>query len=90
MELPASEIHGWMEFFATYPFTQDREDARAALISQTIAVAFTGKKHDIKEFLPDYLDTVSGKKTDEQRRRESERFAQQLMKLNETLYDNPT
>jgi len=56
--MPASEYFGWQEYFDIYPFTQDREDARFAMLAAVIANV-SGKmlKSSMSEsvFLPDYL-----------------------------------
>ena len=52
----------WEEYFKIYPFSEDRADSRAALISQTVA-NMSGQKLkvllDLSTFLPKYLDEVS-------------------------------
>ena len=84
MELPATEIMGWMEYFEIYPFTQDREDARVALLAQTIA-NMSGKSlkktMDIGMFIPNWLnDTESTtQRTLEQQKVADEAFAAKLI-----------
>lgn len=61
MALPATEIVGWEEYYSIYPFPQEREDARTALLAQTVAnmsgrMIKDGYEKKIEEFLPDYLD----------------------------------
>lgn len=71
--MPASEFLGWQDYFSIYPFTQEREDARAAMLASVIA-NISGKvlKQPLKEkvFMPDYLATrqpVVEKSLDQQR-----------------------
>lgn len=56
--MPSTEYLGWQAYFDIYPFTQDREDARFAMLATVIA-NISGKtlKHSLKEtvFIPDYL-----------------------------------
>ena len=59
-ELPASEIEYWHEYFHRYPFTQDREDMRTALICQTIA-NMSGKKVKKDLSISVFLPNFSGK-----------------------------
>lgn len=60
MALPASEIEFWRDYYSIFPFPQERADARAALIAQTIT-NMSGKmlrdnyRAEMTEFLPDYL-----------------------------------
>lgn len=60
--MSASEFHGWQAFFSIYPFSQDREDRRVAMLS-AIVCNVSGKtlKHLIKEneLMPDYLQLRS-------------------------------
>lgn len=63
---PASEIVGWEEYFSIYPFTQDREDARTALLASTIASVIWGKPIKLEKFLPDYLGKQAEKSLREQ------------------------
>ena len=37
MELPASEIEFWRTYYSVFPFPEERADARAAMIAQTIS-----------------------------------------------------
>ena len=50
----------WIEFFSIYPFTQDREDERVALLATVIA-NISGKAlkrpAKITDFLPVYVPT---------------------------------
>ena len=56
--MSAKEYIGWQAFFDIYPFTQEREDARTALLTQMIA-NMSGKqlKHPAKlsAFIPVYV-----------------------------------
>jgi hypothetical protein len=68
LELPASEIEFWRAYYSIFPFPQERADARAALIAQTIANMSGRMLKDIhlrslEDFLPDYIDTVSTQKS---------------------------
>lgn len=61
MQLPASEINYWRDYYNIYPFPQEREDARTALLAQTISnmsgrMLKDGFERKLEEFLPDYLD----------------------------------
>jgi hypothetical protein len=56
--MPAGEYADWQEYFSIYPFTQDREDARAAMLAAVIAnVSGKTLKKPLSEstFLIDYL-----------------------------------
>ena len=56
--MPAAEWFGWQEYFYIYPFTQDREDARFAMLAAVIAnVSGKTLKNTLNEsiFMPDYL-----------------------------------
>jgi hypothetical protein len=56
--MPISEFYGWQAYFEIYPFTQDREDARAAMLAAVIAnISGKALKHPVKEslFMPEYL-----------------------------------
>jgi hypothetical protein len=67
MALPASEIAGWMEFFSIYPFTQDREDYRMAMICDLVNMNTQGRAYrDAKpsSFAPNFL---AERVTDEQK-----------------------
>jgi hypothetical protein len=56
----ANEFVGWQAYFDIYPFTQEREDARTALLAQMIA-NMSGKslKKSVKlsAFLPVYIES---------------------------------
>ncbi len=85
LELPASELMGWQEYFDIYPFTQDREDARAALIAQTItnmSGKAVKKQMDIDLFIPKWLnDSVSTPRTLEQQVEADKAFGEKLMQM---------
>lgn len=66
MDLPASEIEYWRNYYSIYPFPQDREDARTALLAERITnmlgmlIAQNGGKKNyksisIEKFFFDYL-----------------------------------
>ena len=91
--MPASEFFGWQAYFDIYPFTQDRQDWHAAMISITIAnylgmllAQNAGKTSynpvNIETFLPDYLGAhkpvVMADKSIEQQAREFADFKQRL------------
>lgn len=67
MALPASEIMFWRDYYDIFPFPQEREDLRTALLAERItnmiSIQIAGSKaHMLKidDFLPNYLnDTVS-------------------------------
>jgi hypothetical protein len=46
----------WEEYFNIYPFTEDRQDARTALLCQIMVGSHTGKLPKIELFLPKYID----------------------------------
>jgi hypothetical protein len=56
--MPAEDFAFWQEYFNIYPFTQDREDERTALLA-TVITNMSGKvlKREIKmsAFMPSYL-----------------------------------
>lgn len=72
--MPASEFLGWQAYFEIYPFSEERQDARFAMLATVIA-NISGKtlKHSLKEkdFMPDYLNErnriVPDKSLEEQR-----------------------
>lgn len=66
--MPAQEFIYWQSYFSIFPFTQDREDWHAAMISVTIAnylgmllAQNSGRRSykpvSVEAFLPDYLGT---------------------------------
>lgn len=58
--MSANEFMGWQAYFEIYPFTQQREDERTALLAMVVA-NMSGKslKKQIKlsAFLPVYLES---------------------------------
>jgi hypothetical protein len=56
----ATEFIGWQSYFDIYPFTQEREDARTALLAQMIA-NMSGKSlkkfAKLSAFLPVYIES---------------------------------
>ena len=62
MQLPASELLDWEEYFSIFPFNQDRADLRVAMLASTIA-NMSGKQErsavSEKLFLPNYLHDTS-------------------------------
>jgi hypothetical protein len=92
--LPAQEILGWEEYFRIYPFTQDREDARAAMIAERITNSIgmllsqnarktTYNPIPMREFLPDYLGErkSASEKSLEEQRKDWERFKSQARQI---------
>lgn len=74
----------WEAFFSFYPFTQDREDIRTALLASTIT-NISGKSVknpiDVDKFLPDYLGVKQLRKltkSKEQQRKEFSEFKEKL------------
>lgn len=62
---------GWEEYFSIYPFTQDREDYRVALLASVISnmSGKTLKKPvEVDRFLPEYLrpERIAEKSLEEQ------------------------
>lgn len=57
--MPASEFMGWQAYFTIFPFTQDREDGRNAMLLAAIATVASGKPVGPEKFIPDYLGTRS-------------------------------
>lgn len=56
--MPSTEYLGWQAYFDIYPFTQDREDERFAMLASVIAnVSGKTLKHSLREtdFMPDFL-----------------------------------
>ena len=56
--MPASEYLDWQQYFDIYPFSEDREDARFAMLAAVIAnVSGKTLKNSLREsmFMPDYL-----------------------------------
>lgn len=78
--MTANEYIGWQAFFEIYPFTQQREDERTALIATTVA-NMSGKalKNSVKlsAFLPSYLPNEK-QITDPLQRDEYRAFKQKL------------
>lgn len=62
MNLPASEIMYWHEYFSIYPFTRDLEDLRHAQLIHTLRIINGDKKSKIKHYLPAYKDISLGEK----------------------------
>ena len=56
--MSANEFIGWQAYFEIYPFTQEREDERTALLAQTVANIsgkMLKKPMKLSVFLPNYL-----------------------------------
>lgn len=81
--MPASEINGWREYFSIYPFTQEREDFRIAMLAELVNNSvqmkyFKGKSY--KDFLPDYLGEFAPKeKTEEQKEAEERAYVAMMV-----------
>lgn len=78
MELPASEINFWREYYSIFPFPQERADARTALLAQTITNMSGRMIKDaylmkVEDFLPDYLDERNLANQSEQRQIQAEK-----------------
>lgn len=81
MELPASEIVFWQEYFDIYPFTQEREDARAALIAQTVT-NMQGRYVENPQSIDKFMPNFHSKKTSLQRQIDrANQFASKLQEL---------
>jgi hypothetical protein len=77
-----------MEYFNIYPFTQEREDARVAMLCQTIVASMTGKVPDISMFLPKF-DTVSTPvKTEEEKLADERAYVQMLVSTGFAVMEN--
>jgi len=59
LDLPASEIEYWREFYSIFPFPQDRQEIQTALLATVIANTSGNvkKAKKIEDFLPDYFKT---------------------------------
>jgi hypothetical protein len=81
--MPANDFIGWQAYFNIYPFTQDREDARFALLAQIIT-NMSGKtlKNPMKlsAFLPTYIETHKPI-TDPLQRNDYKAFKQKLQDI---------
>jgi hypothetical protein len=80
MQLPASEINFWRAYYTIYPFPQERADARAAMIAQTISrmsgkMLKDGYEPKIKDYLPDYLGKPV-EKSEEQKMAEEKAYVE--------------
>lgn len=90
--MPASEFQDWQAYFSIYPFTQDRQDMRTALIAERVtnavgklAAGMAGKRTyhpvELKKFLIDYLGDqkrAQPAKSLKQQQKEFAAFADQL------------
>lgn len=85
MDLPASEIMLWKEYYNIFPFPQERDDQRAAVLATTVANVSgkTLKKSiEIDTFMPDYLgekDPVE--KSLREQEEEDRRFGEALLEM---------
>lgn len=82
--MPASEFFGWQSYFDIYPFSEDREDARFAMLAAVIAnVSGKSLKRAMREtdFMPNYLgikQPMMREKSLEEQAREFQEFKQKL------------
>ena len=81
--MPANDFVGWQAYFEIYPFTQEADDIRTAVLAQVIA-NISGKtlKNPMKlsaflQMLPAYLETQKPI-TDPLQRNEYKAFKQKL------------
>ena len=84
MELPASEIEYWKDYYNIFPFPQERDDARAARLLEMMNLAAQGKAYKdakFKDFLPDYLGDTSQQKSLKQQADADKAFASKLMEM---------
>lgn len=84
MELPASEIVFWEEYFNIYPFTQDREDARTAQVAQTVTNMqgrFAKNPLPLSYFLPDFYDEKKDNYTIEEQTQRALAFREKMQRL---------
>ena len=68
--MPAPEFVEWQAYFSIYPFTQDREDLRIALLAATISNVSgrtVKRMREVQDFLPNYLQSPTTKTIDQQR-----------------------
>jgi hypothetical protein len=81
--MSATEFIGWQAYFDIYPFTQEREDARTALLAQMIA-NMSGKSlkksAKLSAFLPVYIESEKII-TDPLQRDEYKAFKQKLQDI---------
>jgi len=85
MNLPASEIGFWREYYSIYPFPQEREDIRNASLLTMYYNSHVGKNAkqvSLDDFIPDYLGTRKNatitEKSIEQQIEEERIFIQKL------------
>jgi len=90
MELPASEINFWKSYYSLYPFPQERDDQRTALLATVISnMSGLTLKHsiDMNIFMPDYLKESPApivEKSIEQQRAEWDDFINRLQVAQES------
>jgi len=65
--LSYTELLDWIEYFSIYPFSQDRADIRAAILSYHIVRGYvdtkTAKKLKIEQFMPKFEKKEAKKQT---------------------------
>jgi hypothetical protein len=79
--MPATEFAGWKAYFDIYPFTQDREDYRTALLAAVVS-NMSGRTlktmREVEDFLPNYLKPAPKEKSLEQQRADKQAFKAML------------
>lgn len=64
-ELTSAEIVEYQAYFRFSPCNEDRADLRSAIVAKTVAETFTGKEHEIKQFMP-YWDHENDYQSEEE------------------------
>lgn len=82
--LPATELAGWQEYYNIYPFPQEREDVRNAMLldalNKSVQWLYSKEAKDFTYFLPDYLGERDLNKQSEARQIEAEKaFVDKLL-----------
>jgi hypothetical protein len=77
--LSAEEIIGWWNFFQIYPFTQEREDYRIAMLCSVVAQG----RIPLYKFLPDYDGSLKAyeEKSLSQQKSEALAFREKVLSL---------
>ena len=96
MELPASEIMFWKEYYDIFPFPQERDDLRTALLAERItnmiSIQTAGRNArmlDMDDFMPKYLsDTVSAGVSLAKQIEADKMFASKLMEVTSKAQGN--
>lgn len=85
-DLPASVIRGWKDYFSIYPFKEDREDVRSALLRATI-YNMSGKSMkvdvDPQDLILDYLEDFKHRTASKEQKRNEKnlRYIQMLERI---------